>query len=633
MFVSCEQLGDIFESENNFDGKGDYAIVEDYVDSLDAVLSADGYVCLFGVVAKNEIEGEYSKIFYITEADYTTGEISSYDDICVVVDSIGMPNIISMEGYNVYISNITNSTFDCIISEKGKENIELKNLPLPKQETHSMKSATRSIASSDAIPLYGLDNLIDDIGNAQAMQAIITAATNKEKLSAGIGAIGTALGGEAGLTLGGISDALTGSLRNSYLALAGYMWSENQKFILDHIGPWHISIESVEQTERNTCVVGYTIDGIWDDCEGKPRVYLNCQNSDKNKHTGKVEQTLELGYAVNGYHEVEIKNLKAGYYLIEMKLYDECHKVSNISIRTYPPILLQIVDLGLSKYEIEDNLYENGAVNFKMNVYLNGDEENLNEDVQQFGYYIKYANAIDYKEVKNLSSIFESTPFTYELSIPRDGFSDNYSTFEAKPSIDYYIGAYVVLKNGNIVHFDEETIEGLIYDQKPSIGYNNVSVLGTTLIDSYTYEDETVVNKYQTAYTYEAYVTGSFWISDVSSTCSGGYTFDDTGSQISSWGWKPNCDGKFNNKSGIKFWDNILEPCTVSLQLTLRNGSTLNADNSLFITVHPVNTSISIIGSRKIQRNTNNKNLYKIDMYKEFIQNIEGVPMRTPIIK
>lgn len=480
LFTSCDQLEDIFGNESNFKGNGNYAFVEDYVGDLDAVLSPDGYVCLFGIDTREEVEGEYNKIFFITKADYETGEISSSDEICVVVDSIGMPNIISMENYNVYISNITNSTFDCIITEEGKENIELKKLPLPKQESYSIKNATRSIASSDAIPLYGLNNLIDDIGNAQAMQAIITAATNKEKLSAGIGAIGTVLGGEAGLTLGGISDALTGSLRNSYLALAGYMWSENQKFILNHIGPWHISIESVEQTERNTCLVGYTIDGIWDDCEGKPRVYLNCQNSDKNKHTGKVEQALELGYAVNGYHEVEIKNLKAGYYLIEMRLYDECHKVTNLSIRTYPPILLQMADLELSKYEIEENpLYKNGAVNFKMNIFLGGNEDGL-KDIQQFGYYTKYANAIpDYKEVKNLSSIFESTPLTYELSIPRYGFSYetiNYTTFEAKPSVDYYIGVYVVLKNGNIVHLDEEIIEGLVYNRKPSFTISNIVV-------------------------------------------------------------------------------------------------------------------------------------------------------------
>lgn len=289
--------------------------------------------------------------------------------------------------------------------------------------------------------------------------------------------------------------------------------------------------------------------------------------------------------------------------------------------------------ISIEKIVVEKNIYDNESVTFDLNIYLKGSEEEL-KSVKQSGFYIKDKNnIIEYNRVPHFHySTLPYTPISHKLIIPQDRFKKDYSKFKAEAT-GYYIGTYVQYDNGEYGHFDEKPIEGLVYDQKPSIGYNTVSVLGTTLIDSYTYEDGTVVNKYQTAYTYEAYVTGSFWISDVSSTCSGGYTFDDTGSQISSWGWKPNCDGKFNNKSGIKFWDNILEPCTVSLQLTLRNGSTLNADNSLFIAVHPVNTSISIIGSRNIQKNSNNKDLYQIDMHKESIQNIEGVPMRTPIIK
>ena len=276
-------------------------------------------------------------------------------------------------------------------------------------------------------------------------------------------------------------------------------------------------------------------------------------------------------------------------------------------------------DLELSKYEIEENpLYKNGAVNFKMNIFLKGNKDGLN-DIQQFGYYIKYANAIDYKEVKNLSSKFESTPLTYELSIPRDGFSDetiNYTTFEAKPSIDYYIGVYVVLKNGNIVHFDEETIDGLVYNTEPSIGYNKVSVVGTSQIDSYTYDDGSIAYKYETNYTYEGYITGAFWIQDVSSTCSGSYTYESTDSQVFSWGWRPSSDSIINVESGIRFWDNNLEPCIASLQLTLDNGRTINADNSLYIAVNPTNTSISIIGGRSIQRSFNTNPIHQTNKYK-----------------
>lgn len=261
------------------------------------------------------------------------------------------------------------------------------------------------------------------------------------------------------------------------------------------------------------------------------------------------------------------------------------------------------------------------------------------DNIEEWGVYVLNND----KSYLNYPSEFKAAKLEDKIRI--DNLNFKYNEFEEIDFTSFYaskqvkLGVYYKMKNSqgvydylNYYYSTPQTYE-FIYNDKPSIGYNTVSVLGTTLIGSHTYEDGTVVNKYQTAYTYEAYVTGSFWISDVSSTCSGGYTFDDTGSQISSWGWKPNCDGKFNNKSGIKFWDNILEPCTVSLQLTLRNGSTLNADNSLFIAVHPVNTSISIIGSRNIQKNSNNKDLYQIDMHKESIQNIEGVPMRTPIIK
>lgn len=168
--------------------------------------------------------------------------------------------------------------------------------------------------------------------------------------------------------------------------------------------------------------------------------------------------------------------------------------------------------MELDRYEIEDNpLYENGAVNFKMNIYLKGDEESL-RDIQQFGYYIKYANAIDYKQVKNLSSIFESTPLTYELLIPRDGFSDettNYTTFEAKPSVNYYIGVYVVLKNGNIVHFDEDIIDGLVYNREPSFTISNI-----VITDRGPYSDGTGRDSYM-SYTVDYTVDGGLFVSQI----------------------------------------------------------------------------------------------------------------------
>ena len=629
LLYACSPDDEMVISSDNSD-KGHYAVIENFVDDLDAVVTHDGYVCIYGIEKNDTIEGEYSRIFYISKADYSTGVVDTSEDICVIADTLGIPNIISMKGYTVFITNMTESTFDCLIYEDGKTPLELTNLSTSTLKSSYTKSIkTRSIASSETIPLYGLDNLIDDIGRVQALQAMITAATNREKWSAGIGAIGAALGGEVGLGLGAISDMLAGSLRNTYLALAGYMWSENQKFILNHIGPWRISIESAEQTERKTISVVYIIDGIWDACKGQPMIRLLCQNIGTKKYL----PAIELGRAKNGIYTCKISDLEPGEYGIEMRVYDNCHKITNISIMTYPQIKINVYDFGINRYVVENNpMYSEEKVHFDMDVYLDGDNSNL-KDISQFGYYVKFANSIDYHEVKNLSDIFESTPLTLDLDIEREGFFKmDYSNFIAEAT-DYYIGAYMVTKNGDIQHFDEQNIEGLIYNTKPSIGYNYVSVLGNSVIDSHTYGDGTVAYRYSTSYTHETYVTGSFWISDISSTCSGNYTYENTGSQVSSWGWRPKCDGKFNIDTGINFWDNYLEPCTVSLQLTLHDGSILKADNSLYIKGHPTNTSISIIGSRSIQQNTSVKNLRNTDKYKAHPEYVEGTFIRIPTAK
>lgn len=69
--------------------------------------------------------------------------------------------------------------------------------------------------------------------------------------------------------------------------------------------------------------------------------------------------------------------------------------------------------------------------------------------MEQFGFYTRFANGTpDYRPVDELSSIFESTPLTYELNIEKERFFEenkDYSKFEAVAT-GYYIGAYVVKK-------------------------------------------------------------------------------------------------------------------------------------------------------------------------------------------
>lgn len=43
--------------------------------------------------------------------------------------------------------------------------------------------------------------------------------------------------------------------------------------------------------------------------------------------------------------------------------------------------------------------------------------------MEQFGFYTRFANGTpDYRPVDELSSIFESTPLTYELNIEKERF-------------------------------------------------------------------------------------------------------------------------------------------------------------------------------------------------------------------
>lgn len=473
-----------------------YSYVENFIDSIDAVFTKDGYVALFGV---QKTEGEniselYNRMITISKVDYETGAINETQNLAILVDSLNNPTVIAAGDYTYFISNLTENTFDCIImSEDGSW--EYKNIPYSytPNDANSRKFVVRrangDIASSP-VPPFSLGDLTNSIGMGNALGTAITATTNGERVSAALGIVGSFAGifnGEAGLLLSGLSDAAVKALGGSALALAGYLWDRNYKFILEHIGPWYIGIQSIEQTGRKSCTVKYSIDGIKSVKDGHPIVQLSVYHSDKNRHSGVQERIVQLGNAENGFYEYTIENLEVGYYKIYMSVIDDCHRAMNVRITTYPEILVRMFDIGLDRYEVQDNpSYSNGTVNFKMDVFLKGSEEGLGDDVQQFGYYTRYSNAIpDYKQVTYFSSIFESTPLTYELPIEREGFFEenkNYSTFEAKAT-GYYIGAYIVLKNGNIVTIDEQEIEGLVFCEKPTaITGDNVSVTSNSAV-------------------------------------------------------------------------------------------------------------------------------------------------------
>lgn len=141
-------------------------------------------------------------------------------------------------------------------------------------------------------------------------------------------------------------------------------------------------------------------------------------------------------------------------------------------------------ELGIDHYTVApDPEYSDGKVMFDVEVFLSGDSEELNKWISsgvEFGYYVHYANAYDYKKVTNFSTIFASTPLTYDLDIEREGFFEeniDYASFEAK-AVDYHIGAYAVV-DGKILTYDEQEME-LVYDGHPEANTGESSSVSET---------------------------------------------------------------------------------------------------------------------------------------------------------
>lgn len=586
-----------------------YSYLENIVDSIDAVFTEDGYVALFGVQKAQDsdnISEIYNRFVTICKIDYETGIIDESKKVSILVDSLNNPSIIAMDDYTYFISNITENTFDCIIMS-GDDTWEYKSIPY--SYTHSsakcrMVQATRAngdIASSPTPP-FGFNNLTDCIGMGNALGTAITATTNGERISAGLGIVGSFAGlfnGEAGLLLSGLSDAVVKSLGGSALAVAGYLWDRNYKFILKHIGPWYVGIQSVEPSGRRACKIQYNISGINANPEGHPKLKLLCQNQKTKKY-----QTVEMGDANNGHHTFELENLEPGKYNIEIRMYDDCHRAMNICVMTYPAIEVDVYDLGLDRYEVEeDPAYINGCVNFKMKVYLKGSDEGLG-DIQQFGYYTRYSNAYpDYKEVSHLSTIFESTPLTYDLPIEKEGFFEenkDYNAFEATAK-EYYIGVYLVLKNGNIVTYDEQEIEGLVYKQKPSLTFTSASLGGTE-----TYTDENGEPYYCATEINATYIAkGTFWVNTTDLVVIQGTATDNVGY------WETLNDGESPFSVYYQYpygGDNL---SAFKFDMVISEDNRISSTNAIQVSGSPYVTNIAIINNsleaKAVQTNTQKK--------------------------
>ena len=515
LFTSCDLLEDIFGNESNFKESSQFSYSENYIEGLDAIYHKDGYIALFG---KRNVPIQFDSIGNITNSEELilyiasineNGDVNDADATVVVVDSTYFPTRIVGNGINAVVSRTNNNNCNCLVyDDTADEWKEFKDIEFLRGEISNIDeepiSRAMSTAGSNGFTLTTAINalsLLNSVGGAISNTGIA-------KIASSVGIFGDVLGSvgfdEIGLgiavTVGGVPGAVVGGI--------GYLSSKYDKlkkhFFCDDDKNVKISIENIQQIDRKTVEISYSVEGL------NERGLTNSGLFFSLLHVNGMTKEVIILPVNNGYNKKILGDMKSGAYEVDLNLISNEYPLCKYT--TKPMLEFNVFDLELFKYEIEeDPIYEDGAVNFKMNVFLKGNEDGL-EDIQQFGYYIKYANAMDYKEVKNLSSIFESTPLTYELSIPRDGFSDetiNYTTFEAKPSIDYYIGVYVVLKNGNIVHFDEETIEGLVYNRKPSFTISNIVVT-----DRGPYSDGTGRDSYM-SYTVDYSVDGGLFVSEI----------------------------------------------------------------------------------------------------------------------
>lgn len=509
LFASCDKSEDIFESENNSNENWEFAYAENYIEGLDAIYNKEGYIALFGkrnvpiqFDSIGNITSNEERILYIAQIN-ENGNINNTDATVVVVDSTYFPTRIVGNGINAVISRIDNNHCNCLVFDYTVDEWkEFKNIEFSQNNTDKeIHTRAMSTAGSNGFTLTTAINalsLLDNVGGALTK-------TGLAKLAPGIGIFGDVLSSvgldEIGLgitvTIGGLHGAVAGGI--------GYLSSKYDKlkkrFFCDDDKNIKISIENIQQIDRKTVEINYNVEGLNEHGLANSGLFFSLLYVD-----GLTREVIILPVK-NGYNKKILADMKSGTYEVDLNLISNEYPLCKYT--TKPIIEFNVFDLELFKYEIEENpLYRNGAVNFKMNVFLKGNEDAL-KNVQQFGYYIKYANVIDYKQVKSLSSIFESTPLTHELSIPRDGFSSNYSTFEAKLSIDYHIGAYVVLNNGNIVHLDEETIEGLVYNRKPSFTISNIVVT-----DRGPYSDDLGRDSYM-SYTVDYTVDGGLFVSEI----------------------------------------------------------------------------------------------------------------------
>lgn len=594
LFASCDQLvllGDGVNSDENWE----FAYAENYVDSLDAIFCRDGYTALFGFqdVELEHITQKNSRAIYVFKTDFESGSVDLDDATVLIVDSTYFPIHIANKDTNIILTKTDDNHFDCA-SYNFDKNIWEEHSGIEFDLTTSYASSNTRSLSSDGYSIFNYANALQALSISTNVGNVLKPLDIGEQISGGVGLFGDAsslvedipilkdvLTDETGLAIGVY---LASNLAGASVAVLGYVCTKIDKFVKDVLGDVRISIEDIVQINASSCNISYSVDGLNENGITSSYLCLDIFNYEEWKT---VRTTLP---SKNGYNTITLNDLKPGKYGAYLRLYSIKYPIINYS--TNPLVLFNIIfNLELDRYEVEDDpQYKNGVVNFKLNIFLNGNEDVISKDIKEFGYYIQFANDIDYHKVEHLSDIFSSTPLTLELPIERDGFFErNTSTFEAVAT-EHYIGVYLVLNNGNIISYDHQEINGLKYTKKPYLTFTGANVINTI---SEEYDDGYIA--YSTEHTISYNVEGAFWLDNLNFGLADGYS-DGVGTvEIE------NGDGAY---SGTYYLSYSNESPSFYLYLlgNLYYGGNVVSSNKLVFNGIPVG-SISIVGnsSRNLQ--------------------------------
>lgn len=597
-FTSCsDSAKETLEEEKeltNEDWK--YAYAENFVDSMDAVFCHKGYTAVYGLKKlegyPDTIKGE--RVVEIIKTNFETGEVNADSSIIIVADSTNFPIQIAGKETNILLSRVDETHFDfAAYNFETEEWEEYNNVEFEPMQQH--KVPMRSLATGGYSYEF-LINVLEMIISVHNIKDAFGKSLIKLQLDNTYDVVSTIIGSpefdlfkSLGTAAVEVSDRIVkklsiyGIIPEVLADVAKYAIQKRAQFAEKALGKVRISIENVKQVDARSCQVDYMVEGL--NKNGIENSHFDVFLQGRNNGNRFFDERLE---SKNGYGSIVIPYLPTDRYDAWLEL--RSTKYPSVGYKTEPRVTIYMFDLGIKDYTVKLSNYNNDSsmylssyrddsVYFNIDLNLSGDEESL-KNVMQYGYYVRYSNATEYHPLKNLSAV------NFNLPIHKYGFHKNYTTFEAHAMGDYYIGTYVVLKNGNIVETSESALTGLIYNVKPRVFFTSAGIIGTETLEK-NEEDNKI--KYKTYYQFENKVEGSFWIKNIHKKFS-----------------NPSIQNYWTDEMVEDYWyvcpDNLIytNSCTTYLyySIKLNNGTSLYSENSLFFTASGGKASISVTNSR-----------------------------------